>query len=142
MDYLLHKDQFGNFIGRGEDTIYKILKELYPEADIKRQWHFSKLMKGNFELSVTERQEKETLDLVIFRDKSMPIVVRVQDPHHSGNVTAMRDKVQRKELEWNNCIVVDIQHYNCPNLFNEQDNDNSRKELIEAFADSDLNIGK
>lgn len=141
MGYHLHKDKYGNFIGRGEDTIYTILQEIYPEAEIKRQWHFSKLMKNNFELSVTERQEKETLDFVIFRKIGMPIVVRVQDPHHSGNVTSMRDVVQKKELEWNDCIVVDVQHYNCPNIFKEKDNFESREELIEAFSDSGLDLG-
>jgi hypothetical protein len=140
MGFQLHKDEYGNFIGRGEDTIFTILKETYPEADIQRQYKFSKLLNKDFELSVTERQEKETLDFVIFRPSQMPLVIRVQDPHHAGNITAMRDKVQRKTLEWCDCIVVDVQHYNCPNIFKEKDNINSRVELQEAFADSGIEL--
>lgn len=136
----MHKDEHGNFIGRGEDTVYTILQEIYPEAEIRRQWLFKKLMKGDFELSVTERQEKETLDFVVFRKTGMPIVVRIQDPHHAGNITSMRDTVQKQELEWNDCIVVDIQHFNCPNIFLEKDNKESRSELFEAFDDAGLDL--
>lgn len=133
----MYKDKFGNMIGHGEDVCVSILKDLYPDADIKTQWHFSKLMKGDFVGSVTERQEKETLDIVVFRKNSTePIVVRVQDAHHSGVVTGSRDKVQKKTLEWNDCVVVDVQHYNCPNIFKDKNNDEARRELLEALEDS------
>ena len=134
----MYKDKFGNWIGHGENVCKSILKELYPEADIKVQWHFSKLMKGEFVGAVTERQEKETLDIVVFRQRLMPIVVRVQDKHHSGSLTSDRDLVQKKTLEWNNCIVVDVQHYNCPNIFKDELTDDSRRELLEALSDSDI----
>jgi len=135
---IMYKDVNGNFIGHGEDVCLSILKELYPTADIKIQWNFSKLMKGDFVGSVTERQEKETLDIVVFREKQMPIVVRVQDQHHSGSMTSERDRVQKKTLEWNDCIVVDVQHYNCPNIFKDRFNDESRREFLEALKDSDV----
>ncbi len=134
----LYKDKFGNFIGHGEDVCVSILKDLYPTADVKIQWHFSKLMKGEFVGAITERQEKETLDIVVFRDNQMPIVVRVQDAHHSGSVTSDRDKVQKKTLEWNDCIVVDVQHFNCPNIFKDKINAEARREILEALKDSDV----
>ena len=134
----LYKDKFGNFIGHGEDVCVSILKDLYPTADVKIQWHFSKLMKGEFVGAITERQEKETLDIVVFRDNQMPIVVRVQDAHHSGSVTSDRDKVQKKTLEWNDCIVVDVQHFNCPNIFKDKLNAEARREILEALKDSDV----
>ncbi len=137
----MYKNEFGQIIGRGEDVCLSILKELFPTADIKIQWNFSKLMKGEFVGSVTERQEKETLDIVVFRENSTePIVVRVQDPHHSGSITSERDRVQKKTLEWNDCIVVDVQHYNCPNIFKDKLNDEARRELLEALKDSDAVI--
>lgn len=136
----MYKDSKGNIIGRGEDLVYSILKEQFPQADIQRQVKYKTLMKGDFTHSVTERQELETLDLVVFRENQMPIVVRVQDPHHSGQITSMRDKVQRKTLEWNDCIVIDIQHYNCPNVFKEKDNEESRREVFEAFKDEGLDL--
>lgn len=137
----MHINENGEFIGRGEDTIFTILQEIYPDADIKRQYKYKQLMKGDFTHSVTERQELETLDFVIFRKVGMPIVIRVQDPHHSGNITAMRDRVQKKTLEWNECIVVDVQHYNCPNIFKEKNNIESREELMEAFENAGLYLG-
>lgn len=134
----MYKNEYGQIIGHGEDVCVSILKELYPEAEIKIQWKYSKLMKGDFTHSVTERQEKETLDIVVFRNKLMPIVVRVQDAHHSGTVTSDRDLVQKKTLEWNDCIVVDVQHYNCPNIFKDKLNSEARRELLEALADEDV----
>ena len=134
----MYKNAKGEIIGHGEDVCVSILKDLYPEAEIKTQFKFKDLMKGDFVGSVTERQEKETLDIVIFRENQMPIVVRVQDKHHSGSVTSDRDKVQKKTLEWNDCIVVDVQHYNCPNIFKDKNNEESKRELLEAFSDADI----
>lgn len=130
----MYKNEKGQIIGHGEDVCISILKDLFPDAEIKTQYHFSKLMKGDFVGSVTERQEKETLDIVIFQELKRPIVVRVQDQHHSGVMTAERDRVQKKTLEWNECIVVDIQYYNCPNIFKDKINDESRRELLEALS--------
>jgi len=134
----MYKNAKGEIIGHGEDVCVSILRELYPEAEIKTQFKFKDLMKGDFVGSVTERQEKETLDIVVFRENMMPIVVRVQDKHHSGSVTSDRDKVQKKTLEWNDCIVVDVQHYNCPNIFKDKNNEESKRELLEAFSDADI----
>ena len=135
----MYKNEFGQIIGHGEDVCVSILKDLYPDAEIKIQWNFSKMMKGEFVLSVTERQEKETLDIVVWRkDTTEPIVVRVQDKHHSGSLTSDRDRVQKKTLEWNNCIVVDVQHFNCPNIFKDKSNAEARRELLEALADSGI----
>lgn len=134
----MYKNTKGELIGHGEDVCVSILKDLYPEAEIKTQFKFKDLMKGDFVGSVTERQEKETLDIVVFRENMMPIVVRVQDKHHSGSVTSDRDKVQKKTLEWNDCIVVDVQHYNCPNIFKDKNNEESKRELLEAFSDADI----
>lgn len=135
----MYKNDKGQWIGHGEDLCVSILKELFPTADIQTQYHFSKLMKGSFVGSVTERQEKETLDIVIFREKSTePIVVRVQDQHHKGDITSGRDTVQKKTLEWNDCVVVDVQHFNCPNIFKDKLNPESRRELLEAFGHEDI----
>ena len=134
----LYKDKFGNFIGHGEDVCISILRELFPEDLIVPQFKFSKLMKGEFVLSVTERQTKETLDIVIFRERKKTIVVGVQDAHHSGSLTSERDRVQKKTLEWNECDVVDVQHYNCPNIFKDKLNAEARREILEALKDSDV----
>ena len=57
----------------------------------------------------------------------------MQDPHHSGRITAQRDLVQKKTLEWNGLRVIDIQHYNCPNIMKENSNKDAMRELLEAL---------
>ena len=69
----------GQFIGRGEKTALAVLKDLFGlKADYKIQVKFKDLLKGDWIDTVTERQEKETLDIVVVkRDKT--IVFRIQD---------------------------------------------------------------
>jgi len=109
----------GQFIGRGEKTALAVLKDLFGlKADYKIQVKFKDLLKGDWIDTVTERQEKETLDIVVVkRDKT--IVFRIQDNHHKGMHMQERDLVQKKTLEWNGCYVVDVWEHDCPNLFKE-----------------------
>ena len=124
----MHKDEKGNFIGNGEDAAFEILKQLFPTLEIKRQVKFKELLHGEWLDTLTERQEKETIDIVVY---SNPILaVRVQDPRHSSNGLAQRDLVQRKTLEWNNVKVVDLYHYECKNLMKDVINQESKNELI------------
>jgi hypothetical protein len=128
----VHKDSQGNIIGFGEETTLELLIQLFPLSDIKTQVKFKDLLKGEWVDTVTERQEKETIDIVVYTD---PIIaVRVQDPHHTGRITAMRDTVQRKTLEWNNIRVVDLNHYDCVNIMKEKRNDEAMRELLEALS--------
>ena len=115
----MHKDKDGNFIGVGEDSAFEILKEIYPDVEIKRQ------------VNLGEIQRKETLDLVIYENPI--IVVRVQDHHHVGNITATRDVIQKATLEWNDCVVVDLFHYECKSLMKEQVDSDSREEILLAL---------
>lgn len=127
----MHKDVNGNFIGRGEEIVLELLIQLFPDKEIKTQVKFQDLLHAEWIDTVTERQEKETIDIVVYTD---PIIaIRVQDPHHSGRITDARDLVQRKTLEWNNLRVVDIQHYNAVNIMKDKRNDESMRELLEAL---------
>ena len=59
----------GQFIGRGEETALSVLKDLFGlKADYKIQVKFKDLLKGDWKDTVTERQEKETLDIVITKN--------------------------------------------------------------------------
>ena len=82
------------------------------------------------------------LDIVIFRPppNCNPIVVRVQDKHHEGVLTSARDTVMKKILEWNNCIVVDLNWYDCYCLWKEEKNEDSIREIILALEDSGLRL--
>ena len=124
----MHKNEKGQFIGRGEDTALEILKTEFPDAEFKIQVPLRDLLSEEWQDTMTERQEKETLDIVITQNDKK-IAVRVQDKRHNGIGLAQRDIVQKKTLEWNNCIVVDLVEQECPILFKELPNDESIKEV-------------
>lgn len=124
-------DKQGNYIGRGEYAAMEMCMQLFPDKEVKIQVKFKDLLKGDWRDSVSGRQEKETVDIVIYSD---PIIaVRIQDPHHTGRITSMRDTVQKKTLEWNDVKVVDVNHYDAPNLMKDKVNEDSMRELLEAF---------
>ena len=133
----MHKDANGFIIGKGEETALDLLMQLFPDKEVKIQVPFKDLLHGEWVDTVTERQEKETLDIVVFTDPI--IVIRVQDPHHNGRITSARDLVQRKTLEWNGHRVVDLQHYECTEIMKERINDKSMKELLEALKEEGIN---
>jgi hypothetical protein len=117
-------------IGHGERATIQILKSIYGEsAEYLTQVKFKDLLKGEWLDTVTERQEKETLDIVV-KLPVKTIVVRVQDEHHNGDITAKRDLVQRKTLEWNDCAVVDLWYHDCPELWKDEVNETSKDEVI------------
>ena len=119
------------FVGEGERSALKILKSIFGEieCEFKIQYLFKKLMNGDWADTLSERQEKETLDIVIFRVTKPTIVVRVQDKHHDSILKTSQDLVQKQMLEWNGCIVVDLWHKECPTLWSEEVNEKSIEEI-------------
>ena len=128
------------FIGKGEKSALVILKKIFPTADIQIQFPFSNLMNEQFFGSLSDRQKKETLDIVIFREEDSTIVIRVQDKTHVGTMKAVRDTVQKKMLEWNDCKVVDLWFYECPILWQEKVNKSSEEEIKVAFREIGLHL--
>ena len=130
----MKKNEKGQFIGRGEEVALEILKlEFGEDAEYKIQVPFKDLLEDEWLDTITERQEKETLDIVVFKgDKK--IVVRVQDSRHNGFHLSQRDIVQKKTLEWNGCLVVDLYEQECPFLFKDIHNSESVKEVRSAFT--------
>ena len=124
-------------IGRGERTCLSILKSLYPEAEFITQCLLSKIVDKEWGLS--ERQEKETLDIV-YKLKGKTYVVRVQDPHHDGLGMQRVDAVQKKTLEFYDCKVIDIWYNDCPKLFTDTYNDLSISELKEVYKDNGISV--
>jgi len=120
-------------IGKGEKTALELLKEIYGEdVEYKTQIPFKDLMSSEFSDDLSERQQKETVDIVMF-SLFNPVCVRVQGGDHSGILKSARDTVQKQMLEWSNCIVVDLWFHDCPELFKEKLNDESRREIYEAL---------
>ena len=126
------------FIGRGEKSALSILKKIFPSADIQIQFPFRSLMNEEFFGALSDRQKKETLDIVVFQYANPTLVVRVQDKTHVGTMKSARDIVQKKMLEWNECKVIDLWFYECPMLWKEKVNKTSEEEIRFAFIDAGL----
>jgi len=125
-------------IGKGEKTALEILKETYgKEVEYTTQVLFKDLMSYEFRDDLSERQQKESVDIVIFSGFN-PVCVRVQGGDHTGILKSARDTVQKQMLEWCNCIVVDLWFHDCPELFKEKLNDESRREVREALSREEL----
>ena len=124
----------GQFIGKGEETALSILKDMYGEsAEYTIQVPFRNLLNEEWQGTLTERQEKETLDIVVKTNLKI-VVFRIQDAHHRGMHTAERDLVQKKTLEWNGHTVVDLWDHDCPELFKEKKNAKSIAEVKESMS--------
>ena len=136
----MKKDEHGNFIGVGETTAIEILRDIYKTAKIVPQHPFVNLINDDYKDSLGDNYLKHKLDIVVFRDKDKPIVVRVQDKHHEGVLTSARDIVMKQILEWNNCVVVDLNWYECHFLWKEEKNDDSISEVIIALQDAGLDL--
>ena len=138
----MKKDKDGNFIGVGETTAIDILHDLYKNAKIMPQYPFVSLINDDYKDSLGDSYLKHKLDIVIFRPPPScnPIVVRVQDKHHEGVLTSARDIVMKQILEWNDCIVVDLNWYDCYSLWKEEKNNDSISEVIIALQDAGLTI--
>ena len=124
----------GQFIGKGEETALSILKDMYGEsAEYTIQVPFRNLLNEEWQGTLTERQEKETLDIVV-KTNLKTVVFRIQDAHHRGMHTAERDLEQKKTLEWNGHTVVDLWDHDCPELFKEKKNAKSIAEVKESMS--------
>jgi len=117
------------FIGAGEKTALKILKELMPNARFTIQFPLRKLLKEEYDRTKSDRQAKETLDIVVFRKDRIPLAVRVQDKHHTTQYMSNIDAVQKRLLILNGVNVIDLWYNECDELFQEKLNDKSRKEV-------------
>ena len=127
-------------IGKGEKTALEVLKETYgKEVEYTTQVLFKDLMSYEFRDDLSERQQKESVDIVIFSGFN-PVCVRVQGGDHTGILKSARDTVQKQMLEWCNCIVVDLWFHDCPELFKEKLNDESRREVREALNREGLTV--
>ena len=127
-------------IGKGEKTALEVLKEIYGEdVEYRTQIQFKHLMNYDFVDDLSERQQKETVDIVLFSGFN-PVCVRVQGGDHTGILKSARDTVQKQMLEWCNCTVVDLWFHDCPELFKEKLNDESRREVREALNREGLTV--
>ena len=137
----MHKDKAGNIIGVGENTAVSILNDIFKDGSkIIPQYPLRKLLTDDYIDSLAESYLKHKVDIMIFRPDQKTIAVRVQGKDHDGVLKSARDTVQKKILEWHDCIVVDLEWQECPYLFKEQKDENSYLEVMNAFKSSGLFI--
>ncbi len=120
-------------IGNGEVTALSILKKEYGKSiEYSIQEPFKDLMSYEFKDGLSERQMKESVDIVLYTLFDT-VCIRVQGKDHKGVLKSSRDIVQKQMLEWSNCKVVDLWWYDCPTLFKNIENDESKREVMEAI---------
>ena len=136
----VRRDKDGNIIGVGEDTAVSILNDIFKDGSkVIPQYPLVKLLTDDYIDSLAESYLKHKVDIMIFT-ADQKIVVRVQGKDHDGVLKSARDTVQKKLMEWNDCIVVDLTWQECPYLFKEQKDENSYLEVMNAFKSSGLLI--
>ena len=136
----MNKDKHCNIIGAGEDTAVSILNDIFKDGSkIIPQYPLIKILTEEYRDSLPESYLKHKVDIMVFTaDKK--IAVRVQGKDHEGILKSARDTVQKKLLEWNGCVVVDLTWMECPYLFKEQKDENRYLEVMNAFKNSGLLI--
>ena len=136
----MHRDKDGNIIGVGEDTAISIIYDIFEDdTKIISQYPLIKILTKDFKDSLSESYLKHKIDIMIFT-KTKKIAVRVQGKDHEGVMKSARDTVQKKLMEWNGCVVVDLTWQECPYLFKEQKDENSYLEVMNALEGSGLFI--
>ena len=100
-----------------------------PQAVIETQVPLYKLLLPEYRKDLSERQEKESIDIIVKRKFKKVLCVRIQDRHHNGRGMGQVDKVQKHMLEWSHNEVLDIDELECPELFKDEVNVNSREEI-------------
>ena len=136
----MHRDKDGNIIGVGEDTAISIIYDIFEDdTKIISQYPLIKILTKDFKDSLSESYLKHKIDIMIFT-KTKKIAVRVQGKDHEGVLKSARDTVQKKILEWHDCVVVDLDWQECPYLFKEQKDENSYLEVMNALESSGLFI--
>jgi len=116
-------------VGRGEVTAIKIIKEMMPDAVIETQVPLYKLLLPDYRMGLSERQMKESIDIVVKRRHVTPLCIRIQDKHHSSRRFGYIDNIQKDHLEYSHNNVVDIPENECPELFRDILNVDAREEL-------------
>jgi hypothetical protein len=150
----------GNFIGRGEASTYKILKELtllkprllseFPKNGIYKQIPLQKIIHTHDFRCLSEPHRNGSVDIFLIYNQKR-IAVRVQGPGHGegkkhhgkyslkGTGKVKHDNVQRDLIKKYNSLV-DIIPRECSNVFKERVTENAKKEIIGSFKTQNVMI--
>ena len=137
----------GSFIGHGEDVAFEIPKNLthlkyrtlkqYPNYDgIYRQVPIQWLVHQHDYEMLSQAHKNGSIDILI-KLGQRKVCVRVQGKGHGSGLQglgkALHDKVQKELLE-KYCQVVDVNYFNCKELFKDRLTEQSTKELENEFS--------
>lgn len=114
-------------IGRGEKTVYEIIKESFHKAEIQRQKKLTDLCAIH---DPSERQRNETIDIVMFWNHQK-VAIRVQNK--KGEHKMQSEATQYWELKNSEFLIADISEYECENVFKEQKNYIAYLEVFSAL---------
>lgn len=120
-------------IRRGENLVYEILKEFFPKARFQRQKNLTDLCAIH---DPTERQQKETIDIVMLWNHQK-IAIRVQND--KGDLKMLAENRQKDDLIESEWKVVDISEYESKNVFKEKKNYMTYLEIFSAFFRAGVN---
>ncbi len=149
---ILRTDSQGNWIGRGEDTAFEILKthlklepkenNSFPETGIYRQVPLLLLINSIYKINLDPIHQKGSLDIVTVLSPIKIICFRVQNGdsrkkghkgHFGEGPKPQLDKVQLSMLRASGKIVVDLNEYECFELFKERLNLYSIADIANAM---------
>lgn len=142
-----------NIIGKGENTVLKILQSLtglsinslnhfkYSNG-IYKQVPISWVIPAKEFKQLSEPHQKGSIDIFI-KLYQVKIAIRVQGKGHGSGFKGIgkvrHDKVQAEILK-DHCEIVNINNWECKQVFNERFNDQSIKEVIDSFKTSHVMI--
>ena len=135
------REETTTHLGRGELVVLNILKFLFPTKKFFTQVKLTALASNRLPKEwppLSERQLKETVDIVMATEKTKGaevmlkdiVVFRVQDPHHKGNIYAKHDVIQADLLEACNIKVCDFNWYECKHIWKDEINVATVAEVI------------
>ncbi len=132
------KGDTGTIIGRGENILIEILKEKLPGVKIYTQVHLKYLVPQEEVREFSERQIKETIDVLVIHKKHW-ICFRVQhgsnrkyhSKGHLGQDLARADLTQKKLIQRYHGpkSVIDLRESECKTLFQDKNNWYSQSEV-------------
>lgn len=143
-----------NFIGIGEKWAVSILKEFtnleeinneaWGEPGIYTQVSMKNLICLDFYQQLSKEQRRSSADIAIITKDYKLIVIRIQGKGHGegwfkGQGKNQFDSVQEFYLKESDCIVINLTRWNSPNLLNEKNMDEAKKEILYAFDSIGLN---
>lgn len=149
----MYLDTEGQIIGSGEDTVVKLLSEMFDLPILSRKEFVEKrdgiyrnikiplLLNDEYNQDLSSEHANSSVDVVVIINGEI-LAVRVQGGGstkqgkggHYSDGKAKFDSVQRGMLEKSGITVCNIWKHNCPNIFKDRLNDKSMEELLDSLV--------